>query len=281
MPISAIIGGVSSIFGSGMSYKGQREANKTNIELARQGREHDVNMWNRQNEYNTPEMQMQRLKEAGLNPNLIYGSGQASTGNADAPKPAHVATTSNALASFNNNNAIQMLGAYQDWQVKKAQIKNIEEETQGKHIQNQLGLANLPYTEDLALYSRESQKYKYYQEANRHQILNDDMNISRNTLSDRVQQSKLKTQYDRGRLGHQKQALDYLKKSTTQKDLQNQLDQQLKPYGMSTADELWQRKLVPLIEDLISPQKWLKNKMKNKSRTPSNYRPGFTGYHQK
>ena len=27
---------------------------------------------------------------------------------------------------------------------------------------------------------------------------------------------------------------------------------------MSTADELWQRKLVPIIEDLISPQKWIK-----------------------
>jgi hypothetical protein len=29
--------------------------------------------WMRQNEYNTPEAQMQRFKQAGLNPNLIYG----------------------------------------------------------------------------------------------------------------------------------------------------------------------------------------------------------------
>ena len=96
MPLGTIIGGVTSLFGSGLSYKGQREANKTNIELAQQAREHDVDMWNRQNAYNTPEMQMQRLREAGLNPNLMYASGQASTGNADAPKAAPVATTSNA-----------------------------------------------------------------------------------------------------------------------------------------------------------------------------------------
>jgi hypothetical protein len=29
--------------------------------------------WNRQNEYNSPQAQMRRFKEAGLNPNLIYG----------------------------------------------------------------------------------------------------------------------------------------------------------------------------------------------------------------
>lgn len=34
-----------------------------------------------QNAYNSPEQQMQRYKDAGLNPNLIYGSGSASSGN--------------------------------------------------------------------------------------------------------------------------------------------------------------------------------------------------------
>ena len=255
MPISAIIGGVSSLFGSGMSYKGQREANKTNIELARQGREHDVNMWNKQNEYNTPEMQMQRLKEAGLNPNLIYGSGQASTGNADAPKPAHVATTSNALASFNNNNAIQMLGAYQDWQVKKAQIKNIEEETAGKQIQNQLQTHYLPYgagiAQDTSLRTQGQAELTRYQAKSLQQQYRENI----------ATQNERMALYG-SRLNESRERTSLLQKSITQKDLQNQLDQQLKPYGMSTADELWQRKLVPLIEDLLSPQKWIKKQFK-------------------
>lgn len=39
--------------------------------------------WNRQNEYNSPRAQMQRLQEAGLNPNLVYGQGvQGASGNA-------------------------------------------------------------------------------------------------------------------------------------------------------------------------------------------------------
>lgn len=38
-------------------------------------------MWNQQNEYNSPLNQMLRLKEAGLNPNLMYGKG--TTGNSE------------------------------------------------------------------------------------------------------------------------------------------------------------------------------------------------------
>lgn len=255
MPLGTIIGGVTSLFGSGASYKGQKDTNRTNIKLAQDARAHDVNMWHLQNAYNTPEMQMQRLKEAGLNPNLIYGSGQASTGNADAPKSAHVATTSNALASFNNNNAIQMLSAYQDWQVKKAQIRNIDEETEGKKIQNQLQLHFLPHGEHMA-----------HDIAYRTQGLAELTRYQARTLAQQYRES-IATQQERmalhaSRLDESRERTSLLKKSIALKELQIQLDEQLKPYGMSTADELWQRKLVPIIEDLISPQKWIKKLFK-------------------
>lgn len=38
-----------------------------------------LQMWNLQNEYNSPAAQMQRLREAGLNPALVYGNGNALT----------------------------------------------------------------------------------------------------------------------------------------------------------------------------------------------------------
>lgn len=38
-------------------------------------RKHEWAMWNAQNEYNKPINQMARLREAGLNPNLVYGNG--------------------------------------------------------------------------------------------------------------------------------------------------------------------------------------------------------------
>lgn len=48
----------------------------------------NIQNWQMQNEYNTPANQMKRLQEAGLNPNLIYGNGSTSTGNAGNLQPA-------------------------------------------------------------------------------------------------------------------------------------------------------------------------------------------------
>lgn len=57
-------------------------AQKAESELAYQ---RSLQMWERQNLYNSPQAQMDRFKQAGLNPHLIYGQGSA--GNAQAPAP--------------------------------------------------------------------------------------------------------------------------------------------------------------------------------------------------
>jgi hypothetical protein len=44
----------------------------TTLYANRQNRSYALSDWNRQNAYNSPAQQMQRFKEAGLNPNLIY-----------------------------------------------------------------------------------------------------------------------------------------------------------------------------------------------------------------
>lgn len=56
------------------------DANKAEAELAYQ---RSIDMWNMQNQYNTPQAQMQRFLDAGLNPHLIYGQGNP--GNAGTP----------------------------------------------------------------------------------------------------------------------------------------------------------------------------------------------------
>lgn len=55
-------------------------ANKKAVKLQNQ---YNMEMWNRTNEYNHPLAQMERLKQAGLNPHLVYGS-SANTGNASS-----------------------------------------------------------------------------------------------------------------------------------------------------------------------------------------------------
>jgi len=70
----------ASLIGNSGSKNRQNLANKQNIEF-----------WNMQNKYNTPKAQMGRLKDAGLNPNLIYGSGSANTGVAGSIAPSKAA----------------------------------------------------------------------------------------------------------------------------------------------------------------------------------------------
>ena len=53
--------------------------------------------WNMQNQYNTPQNQMARFKEAGLNPHLIYGQGNP--GNAQSIQTPDVKPYTRAEAS--------------------------------------------------------------------------------------------------------------------------------------------------------------------------------------
>lgn len=66
-------------------------SNARNKRMAKYTNQLNIENWSRQNEYNLPSAQMQRYKDAGLNPNLIYGSGSTSAGNAgsvaSAPSP--------------------------------------------------------------------------------------------------------------------------------------------------------------------------------------------------
>lgn len=55
--------------------------NKANKELAEYSFDMQRQLIREQNAYNSPLQQMARYQEAGLNPSLIYGSGQASAGN--------------------------------------------------------------------------------------------------------------------------------------------------------------------------------------------------------
>lgn len=79
--------------------------------------ERSLYAWDLNNEYNSPAQQMQRLREAGLNPNLIYGSGSV-TGNASGQSPTAPMARNSGLTLFD----------YQDLLAKDATIKNIEAE---------------------------------------------------------------------------------------------------------------------------------------------------------
>jgi hypothetical protein len=67
----ALIGAGGSIVSNLLSNSGNRRAQKYAAQK-------NVEFWRMQNAYNHPSAQMARLKEAGLNPNLIYGTSPSS-----------------------------------------------------------------------------------------------------------------------------------------------------------------------------------------------------------
>ena len=121
-PITAVVAGSGLVQGLS-SIIGQRSANKTNIQLAREQRQWDLAMWNRQNEYNNPKNQMARLSAAGLNPNLVYGSGSVS-GNVTSPSPkASVPRVENVMEGFRPMDYVMStIGAYQSIKKNEADI---------------------------------------------------------------------------------------------------------------------------------------------------------------
>lgn len=83
--------------------------------------------WNMQNEYNSPVKQMARLRDAGLNPNLVYGEGV--TGNSPGQVRSSSVNEMNQRApdwGAVGAQAGNSIMAYQDIKLKEAQINNLE-----------------------------------------------------------------------------------------------------------------------------------------------------------
>lgn len=141
--VGGIISGVGSLLGglgsSAMNNKAVQDTNKANMEIAKyqaqwQQQENEkayqrsLNMWNLQNEYNSPTQQMARIRAAGLNPNLVYGNGVTgnSTGSTPQYEPAKFnAPTMQAYRGWNLgiSDAISQFLAYR---TVKAQVDNME-----------------------------------------------------------------------------------------------------------------------------------------------------------
>lgn len=97
-----------------------------NMEMAKFAYSQDLDMWNRQNEYNSPEAQMLRLSQAGLNPNLVYGQGAVGNfSGGSAPKFNAPTVQYNAPAGVN---LPSMIAQFQDVQIRQAQLDNLREQ---------------------------------------------------------------------------------------------------------------------------------------------------------
>lgn len=102
--------------------------NRQNMKLAKYQYEKNLEMWNRENEYNTPSAQRGRMEDAGFNPNLVYGHG--SVANTAASAPQYQAPHIQAYTDFGDFGIGQGINSYVSAKLAEANIDKTKQETE-------------------------------------------------------------------------------------------------------------------------------------------------------
>lgn len=122
-----------------------RQQAKTNLDIYNRQRIDALADWNRQNEFNSPAAQMQRFKEAGLSPHLIYGQ----TNTAPAIRSTE-AKAPNFMAPSLDTNALLM----------SAQLDNIKANTLKTLTEAGIKVDSRDYLIGKAKYASDAENYR-------------------------------------------------------------------------------------------------------------------------
>lgn len=123
LTVGLLVAGGQSALNFAGSRIDQGRSLRDNLQLQEHAFQKNLDMWNRGNAYNDPSAQMARLKNAGLNPNLVYGHG--ATGNMATQLPQYQAPR----VEYKTPPPVDlpsMLNTYQDFRLKQAQLDNME-----------------------------------------------------------------------------------------------------------------------------------------------------------
>jgi len=293
MPSPLLTAGLE-LAGQGLNAFTQGMQNRANQRRAEKMFQWEVNAnrenWRMQNEYNLPINQMERLKAAGLNPNLVYGNGattmagsiSGASGNApqgEAPRfqPADIIgkymSTKLQQASLNQTTEATAL-LQREQALKQAQTigenaRTILTGLNQKHSQFDLDqknrLADLVVKQAIAnLQNTETNTQQSINTGVRNDIL------ASTTIQQGIQnilESQKRMSKSDAEIKHINSIIENVKKDGQLKDL----DINLKKNGLQPTDALWQRTIIQYLEqhgidikqsvnqilpDLNSPTNW-------------------------
>jgi hypothetical protein len=221
--------------------------NKYNESRLEDQRNWDLAMWEKTNLYNSPAQQMARLKEAGLNPNLMYGQG--TVGNAGSLTSDRVSAadfTPQGEAPYRSphiENVMRGMHAFadmMDFRIKGAQVDNLH--AQNKLIeQDALLRATQRLTEagkaKKAHYDGEisEQTAQYQVEAAKHNL---------ELLQRQVEEKDLAIEYQARTLGARIQRIFLENKGQQLTNQLRKLEADLNKEGIQKSDPVWLRAII-------------------------------------
>ena len=138
--LAAAIPSLIELAGQGFNAISQGMTNRSNQQFAEkqyaQQRKDSLADWNMQNEYNSPQAQMQRFKSAGLNPNMVYGGGATTT--AQPVRSSQAPTIHKEPIKMDLGSATQM---YYNVQQQKLTNDNLKAQNEAIKTRTKLDLA--------------------------------------------------------------------------------------------------------------------------------------------
>lgn len=152
--VSALGGIASNVMNAGYNSREAQKNRDFQREMYERQYKDSIDFWNLQQEYNTPQNQLIRLRNAGLNPLLMYG--QSGVQNVATSQPSQPSQPSGSQASASFTNPFQtaeylLLDA--ERRKKEAETKKISSETDWQNLENKF--QNDSYEMRLALVHRE------------------------------------------------------------------------------------------------------------------------------
>lgn len=241
----AVISGVGQlgqgIIGSIMQKRENQRQREYETQAYERSKQDNLDFWNMSNMYNSPEQQMARLKQAKLNPNLVYGQGANATVDtlkAPSPNTSNSTNTVNPLGSLDIGGNIAQL---YDLKVKDAQANLLNQQAETQKTQQSLNALESELKRLDAIRLRTSNKYDI-------QSLDKRIDI-------------LQAQYDKY-LVDMANTRSQTRKTDTERQIsieQNNRQRQIQPYTISQ-----------LKENIRNTQAGTKEKLANISYTRSN-----------
>lgn len=273
-----LIAAGASLAGSAINAGSQSRTNQSQLSYSREmydkQRADALADWNRQNQYNSPKEQMMRFKEAGLNPNLIYGQQTQSpvvrTSSVEGYSPrAPQVDLGNAAAM-----GLQGLSTYQDTRLKDVQTDLVKEQIKNASTDNMLKQLDwaeknikLPYAQTMAEQNASAIKIQNDQRLQDLQFGSQMNPIKLETGQYQLNNliTDLATKVQSMNLSKAHEALAYqtiknLKKEGVLKDL----DKNLKSQGIQPNDNVVFRILTQAVTQGKGIE-WIKDQMKNLS----------------
>lgn len=176
-PLVAAVGAGAQLAGAGIDAFATGNQNRKSREFSEKmydkQKADNIAFWSMQNDYNSPQAQMQRFQDAGLNPNLIYGQGNS--GNSGAISTPDVQAPQFRSPEFGRG--VQLAGltfmnSMYDLDIKQAQLDNLKAQnsvivedamlrraqTAATDVNARRGEFNLDYESELRPISAESRR---------------------------------------------------------------------------------------------------------------------------